>query len=387
MGAIQFNNYKWYEVDTPKDLENANTLFSNNIEDYKNRFGGYWRFNNLTDFCYLENPKFPTKTLKEIMGNFSKELITKYPSNLEIQNKNAAKMFDIDNNKIIVGNGSAELIKELGSILTGKLFVHIPTFNEYIRCFTNCKIIEKELKENSYKYSKKTIIDALNSTDNIVIINPDNPTGSYISYNDMLEILDIAKEKNVRVIYDESFIDFAEQNKKYTLINNDILNKYNNLIVIKSISKSYGIPGLRLGVLATADENIVKTIKKNMGIWNINSLAEYFLEIENLYKKDYITSCKYIARQRQVVFKQLNDIDYIKPYKSQANYIMCKLEKTNSSDLAKYLLENHNILIKDLKGKNGIDDDNYIRIAVKSKEDNDKLIYALKRYNKKKEEE
>lgn len=378
VNAEIFENEKWYEIDNLQDLEIAKCIFGNNLNSYQKRYGGYWRFNNLKDFCYLENPKFPPPKMVEQIGYFSRDLINKYPSGMDIQNFNAAKMFNIDKNKILVGNGSAELIKELGNILEGNVVVQIPVFNEYVRCFKNANIIKFDTSKNNYHYEKNDIIKYMKQVDTIVIVNPDNPTGNFLSKEDMLQILEEAQKTSTKVIVDESFIDFASEDKKYTLLKNEILDKYKNLIVLKSISKSYGVPGIRLGVMATSDQIIINKIKASLGVWNINSLAEYFLQTINLYKKEYNDSCKYIAKQREFMYNEILKNKNIEVYESQSNYLMCKLLNYDSTKFSQDLLENYNIFIKDLKGKEGFQDNNYIRIAIKNQEDNLFLINAMK---------
>ena len=373
-----FENEKWYEIDNETDLEIASCLFNNSTINYEKRYGGYWNFSNLKDFCYLTNPKFPTAELLEKLKYFSGQLITQYPSGASIQEINASRLFNIKKDEIIVGNGSSELIKEIGKILIGKITVQIPVFNEYVRCFEKCEIIKNDTSKNDYVYEKNEIIKSLNKTDTMVLVNPDNPTGNFIKYTDIIDIIKIANENNKTIIVDESFIDFADRDKRYTLINHELLQKYKNLIVIKSISKSYGIPGIRLGVLASGNKELVKKIKSNLEIWNINSIAEYFLQIIELYKKDYENSCNYIEEQRNKLYNLLSQIKYLKVYKSQANYFLCKILKYNNKYIADYLLNNYNILIKDLKSKEGFKNQNYIRITVKSEEENKYLIKALK---------
>lgn len=135
-----------------------NVYFGDKLSNYQKRFGGYWRFQDLKDFCYLENPKFPPKEMLEKINNFSKELITKYPSNKEIQSLIATSIFDVKQEEIVVGNGSAELIRELGKSLFGKLTLNIPVFNEYISCFDKKNIIKNNTETNDYFYDKETII-------------------------------------------------------------------------------------------------------------------------------------------------------------------------------------------------------------------------------------
>lgn len=212
----------------------------------------------------------------------------------------------------------------------------------------------------------------------MIIISPDNPTGSHLKYEEVIKLLDLAKQKNKQIIFDESFIDFANNN--YTLIDDDILNKYTNLIVIKSISKSYGVPGLRLGVLASGNKDYIKIINNNLPVWNINSFAEYFLQIINIYIKDYVLGCNKIKEERNKFYNKLIKIKELEVYNSEANYFMIKLNKGTANELAEYLLDNNKILIKVLNGKNGFDDKEYIRIAIKSSEENNYLIDCIKEY-------
>lgn len=222
------------------------------------------------------------------------------------------------------------------------------------------------------------MIDKLYCVDTLVIISPDNPSGSHLSYDETIKLLDTASEKNKQVIFDESFIDFADNN--YTLIDDDILNKYNNLIVIKSISKSYGVPGLRLGILASGNKKYLQKINDNLPVWNINSFAEYFLQIISIYKKDYVIGCNKIKEERNRFYNELIKLKELEVYKSEANYFMIKLNKGKADELAEYLLDNNKILIKVLNGKNGFDNKEYIRIAIKSKEENDYLISCIREY-------
>ena len=383
--ALPIKNIKWYEIDDAQDYDIVNCLFANEnetIKMYQKRFGGYWRFNNIKDYCYLVNPYFPPKSMIEKMNYLSQELISSYPSGLSIENINAGRLFNVDETVILVGNGAAELINVLGHITTGKMAISVPAFNEYERCFKNCEIVEIESKNNDYKLDINEVLKLLDTVDTVAIINPDNPSGDFIEYDNMMKILKKAKSKNKRLIVDESFIDFAEEKSRYTLLKSEILQEYKNLIVVKSIGKSYGVPGIRLGVLASGDMELLKQIRDNMAVWNINSFGEYFLQIATLYTKEYNKSCKLIADERIRFTKELQKIKYIEPYKSQANYIMCKLIDEDSTDLANYLIKNYSILIKDLKNKKGFENKNYIRLAVKSKEDNDEIVKALKEYKK-----
>lgn len=377
----------WYEIDDAQDYDIVNAIFApstkEKLELFHKRFGGYWRFNGIKDYCYLVNPYFPTKQMIDKMKYFYDELLFNYPSGQKIEKICASRMFDnVNEDNILIGNGAAELINNLRYIVGKRIGLTIPSFNEYVRCFPDCEITYINSSDDNYRLSLNKIIDKLDDVDTMIIISPDNPSGSCLKYEEVIEILDIAKEKNKQVIFDESFMDFANNN--YTLIDDDILNKYSDLVVIKSISKSYGVPGLRLGVLASGNEKYIKTINNNLPVWNINSFAEYFLQIINIYKKDYMEGCKKIKEERDRFYKELIKIKDLYIYPSEANYFMCKLLSGSANELAEYLLDNNKILIKVLNGKNGFDDGEYIRIAIKSTIDNDYLVKSIKEYYNKK---
>lgn len=375
----------WYEIDDCQDYDIVNAKFAptpkEQLDLFHKRFGGYWRFNGILDYCYLVNPYFPTKQMIEKMKYFFNELLFNYPSGQKVERICASRLFDnLTEDKILIGNGAAELINNLRHVVGKKIALTIPSFNEYVRCFPDCEITYINSVEDNFSLNKDKLISVLDNVDTLVIISPDNPSGSILSYEEVIEILDYAKQNNKQVIFDESFIDFANDN--YTLISDDILDKYNNLIVIKSISKSYGVPGIRLGVLASGDVNVINKINSNLPVWNINSFGEYFLQIINVYKKDYKFGCEKIKEERQRFYNELIKIKEFNVYPSSANYFMIKLNEGNSDSLAAYLLEKNNILIKVLNGKNGFDDKEYIRIAIKTKEENDYLISCINEYYK-----
>lgn len=382
--AYILEDENWYEIDDAQDLDIADTMFANDkklISKYEKHFGGYWRFPKVKDFCYLVNPYYPPQKMISQLEYFFKELLTQYPSGMNIQRLNASSMFDVDEQYLLVGNGAAELINVLGKYVQGTMTSCIPTFNEYVRCFTNCIINEIDTSTTDYRLNLKIIMDSIDNTDVLLLINPDNPSGSFITYDEIIMILDKCQEKDVIAIIDESFIDFAEANKRYTLVNDDILEKYRNLIVIKSISKSYGIPGLRLGIMATSNKEIINYMIDNMAIWNINSFAEYYLQIQRLYKKSYILSCNKIVEQRKYVFEQLSKIKGIIVYESEANYIMCRLTEEagiSSAGFALALMKKYNILVKNLSSKKGFYKNDFLRFAIRDEKDNELLIRAIK---------
>ena len=214
----------------------------------------------------------------------------------------------------------------------------------------------------------------------MLLVNPDNPSGNYIKKNDVLQLVKWAAERNIHIIVDESFVDFTDNHKDNSLLHNDILESNPNLMVMKSISKSYGVPGLRLGVFATFDKEIIAKMKKDVAIWNINSFAEYYMQIFAKYEKDYQEACDKFIEERRLFINELRQIPFLRVVDSQANYFLCEVKsKYTSTELTRVLLEKADILIKDCSTKSAFNGRNYIRIAIRDRKDNSKLVETLKK--------
>lgn len=381
--AHSVDGSRWYEIDDPADLAIAETRFSSgkqHLDNMARSFGGYWRFPSMLDYCYLVNPYFPPKSLVEEMKANFESLLESYPSGDKQQSLLAGKIFGINSDYVAVGNGAAELISGYADFIDGKVVVPYPTFNEYPERFGDSRTVWLKTDDN-FSYSIDDVLNCVeeNNAKSVLIINPENPSGHFFNEKEIFSLLDILNQKDVNLIFDESFIDFAEKEIRYTLIKDEILEKYPNLIVIKSISKSYGVPGIRLGVLANSNKNLVYKITRRTSIWNINSYAENFLQIFDKYKKYYSVGCDKIAEERTRFIALLKDISWLEVYPSQANYVLCKLkDKITSENLAIILLDKYNIFIKDLSSKKGFEDGQFIRLAVRNTEDNNRLIDALK---------
>jgi len=326
----------WYEIDDPADLEIAENRFadrSKKLSLLEQRQGGYWRFPKLKDFCNPVNPYFPPqKMVDELQASF-KTLLTHYPSGTEQISLLAGKIFNILPENIIAGNFTAD-------------------------------DIQKALQAQNAKTE--------------ILVNPDNPSGKFLRKEEVLSLLAKLKKEITTLIFDESFIDFADSAIRYTLLNQEIIEKYDNLIVIKSISKSYGITGLRLGILATKSTAYINKIRQTNSIWNINSFAEYSLQIFEKYKASYTAACDSIAQERSRFVKELSQIPWMQVYPSQSNFVLCRLISGHTAgEIAVKLLEK-NIFIKDLTKEKGFDGSEYISLAVRDTNDNNLLIDALK---------
>jgi len=386
--ALPITNEKWYEIDDKQDLDIAEALFAEEkdiLNKYYGRFGGYWRFPKMLDYCYLVNPYFSrSKIIDEMQANF-RTLISEYPSGMKVNTLLASKCWGIKEDYIVPGNGAAELIKALMEILPGTLGVTRPTFEEYPNRRDKESLVTFVPQNNEYRYSAQDLMDYFdkNPADNILLINPDNPSGNFIPTNDILVLADWCEKKNIRMIVDESFVDFSEGWENNTLLENRILETYPHMLVMKSISKSYGVPGIRLGILCSADTEIISQIKKKVSIWNINSFCEFFMQIYTKYEKDYKRACDKFIEERNDFESKLREISFLRVIPSQANYFLVEvLPPFTANGLVLKMLKEFNILMRDCSGKGGFDGKQYMRIAVRDHKDNAKLIESLKQLEK-----
>lgn len=409
--AARLEGETWYEIDDVQDLDIAESLFAkgqDRLKRIQRRYGGYWRYPGLLDYCYLVNPFYPgPKMIAEMKNNFE-TLLTNYPSGMEVNSLLAAKYFGLKKEQIVIGNGAAELIKAVMERLPGRLGAILPTFEEY----PNRKPEEVEAfvpgipdgrpvsgAAVDYAYTAQDIMDFF-SDKNIrilTLINPDNPSGNYIPRTEVLRLAAWAAERDIRLIVDESFVDFADC-EAGTVLSQEVLRQYPALLVVKSISKSFGVPGLRLGVLAGEDRELIAALKKDVAIWNINSFGEFYMQICEKYRSDYDRALRRFCQVRREFAENLARIPGLACYPSQANFVMCRLTERKEEGaseeaagknedggnkagsaawLTERLLNEYNILIKDLSAKKGLDGE-YIRLAVRRPEENERLLTAIR---------
>ena len=397
MKALPIGQEKWYEIDDKQDLDIAEALFADEkdvLRKYYGRYGGFWRFPQMLDFCYLVNPYFPSRRLKdELRANFD-TLLTEYPSGMKVNTLIASKCFGVSEQYVVPGNGAAELIKVLMEDLAPTLskgegattgFVR-PTFEEYPNRYDKDLQVTFVPQNEDYRYTADDLMAFFNDKDisQLMVINPDNPSGNFIPQADILRLAQWCEERSIRLVVDESFVDFSEDYARNSLLSDEILEQYPRMAVMKSISKSYGVPGLRLGILASADKDLIARIKKKVSIWNLNSFAEFFMQIYNKHEKDYQRACAKFVAERDDFEQQLRTIPFFRVMPSQANYFLCEvLPPYTASEIVIHMLKQHNILTRDCSGKPGLDPNKqYMRIAVRNHEDNTRLVEALRDFKK-----
>ena len=383
--ALPIGNEKWYEIDDKQDLDIAEALFADEkdvLRKYYGRYGGFWRFPQMLDFCYLVNPYFPSRRLKdELRANFD-TLLTEYPSGMKVNTLIASKCFGVSEPYVVPGNGAAELIKVLMTTRTGKIGFIRPTFEEYPNRYNKEEQVTFVPQNDTYRYTADDLMAffADKGIETLMVINPDNPSGNFIPKSDVLRLAAWAEEKDIRLVVDESFVDFSHDYANNSLLSDQILETYPHLVVMKSISKSYGVPGLRLGIMASADKELIAQAKREVSIWNLNSFAEFFMQIYNKHEKDYQRACAKFITERDSFEHQLREVPFLHVMPTEANYFLCEvLPPYKASEIVIRMLKQHNILTRDCSGKPGLDPQcQYMRIAVRNHEDNTRLAEALK---------
>ena len=382
--ALPVGHRKWYEIDDKQDLDIAEALFSDTdalLKRYYTRYGGFWRFPQMLDFCYLVNPYFRrSKIIDEMEANF-RTLLGEYPSGMKVNTLLASKCWGVKEEYIIPGNGAAELIKALMENVTGTLGVIRPTFEEYPNRIEEDQVVAFIPQNRDFRYTADDLMDyyGAHPVDNLLLINPDNPSGNFIPLTGLFRLARWCEERGTRLIVDESFVDFSEEWESSSLLHDAHLENFPHMTVMKSISKSYGVPGLRLGILASADMELIAKMKKQVSIWNINSFAEFFMQIFNKYEKDYKRACQKFIEVRAAFLAQLRTIPFLHVMPTQANFVLCEVQSPyTANDLAQQLLKKHDILVSACSAKKGIAPNRYVRLAVRSREDNERLIEALR---------
>lgn len=331
-------------------------------------------YDKIIDFSANINPLgIPDSVKKDIIHGIDK--IEKYPDITYFELKNSISAFEnIHLENLLLGNGASEvLFNVVRGINPQNVLIMAPTFSEYEEAVNavNGNIIYYMLKEEEKFSIKDDILDYLNpELDVIFICNPNNPTG-VITENDLLiRILSKAKKENIIVIIDESFLDFLEDGLSLMQYTND----FENLIIIKSLTKFFALPGLRIGYAVCSNNILKKQIEKISPAWNINILAEIAAKT-GLGDDEYIKKSKdFIKAEGIFLYEELNKIAELKVYKPSVNYIFFKC--ISKIDLKQELIKN-NILIRSCCNYEGLDS-SYYRIAVRTRQENLEILKYIK---------
>lgn len=340
--------------------------------------GGYWR-HGFIDHAYLYNLYFPPEPFFEQLTEQIHELVLNYPVAQDVLAELVGDLIDRPAEWIVVGNGAAELIKIVSSNIERKLIVPVPSFNEYANAAPAGRVVEFALDPPSFQLDvDKFAAEIIRcNADLAVVVSPNNPTSLLVPKSDLLLLLKKLEDHDCMLIIDESFIDFARDRDQETLERE--VDRHPNLAIFKSMSKAYGICGLRIGYMLTANAEFAAKVRQGLHIWNINGFAETFLRLAPQYRQDFTTSCDQVKADRDLFFQELSAIPGMVVFQPDANYIFCRLpdDAPSGPEVTRRLFIEHNIYIKHCQGKTMPESDRYIRIASRTQDENRTMAEAL----------
>lgn len=342
-----------------------------NVEEIKRVYG--LKEQDIIDFSANINPMGISEKVKEAMIRGINS-IERYPDITYYELKKEISRFEkVDLDKIVLGNGAAEVIFNIvRGIKPKNALIIAPTFSEYEDALKSleCKVNHYILKDR-YSLDNGFIDEIKDDLDIIFLCNPNNPTGALIEKDFSLRVLKKAKEMDVKVVFDESFLDFVEDNEKYSVI--EYLDDFDNLIVVKSLTKLFAFPGIRLGYGLSSDFEMIKKINSIATPWSVNTVADYAGR-EALKEVKYIkNSVAYVKKENKFLYNGLKDFKDINVFKGAVNFLFFKLNR--ELNLREELIK-QGVIIRSCNNYVGLDN-SYYRVAVRRREENERLLEAL----------
>jgi threonine-phosphate decarboxylase len=340
---------------------------------------GYEKAKDIIDFCFIANPYYPTPAmLQDLKENFP-NLIKSYPSSSPIRSqKDLAAVLHVNPENLIIGNGASELIVLINTTLIDRIAVPIPTFGEYIEKLKDQSDAELYVLKPEENY-KLDLADYLawvhrRSLRSLLVINPGNPTGQLFPLEEMIDFLHRAKDLEL-VIVDESFIDFAGDPIPSLL---QMANRFSNLLLVRSMSKHCGVPGLRLGYCYSENLYVLNRMRRFIPTWNVNTLAQYFLSLLPSTDAAYHEARKRLISDVRWLYNALKAMSGIDVYPTGANFVLFKIKGgMTAGELQGLLLREHRMYVRDCSNKIGMDN-SHIRVASQGREKDARLVEALR---------
>jgi histidinol-phosphate/aromatic aminotransferase/cobyric acid decarboxylase-like protein len=341
--------------------------------------GGYWHF-DLVDHAYLYNLYFPPESFFAHIRHDLRDLVLNYPSGQDMLATLTGRIINQPAERIVVGNGASELIKILSGRLSRRLIVPVPSFDEYANAAPEGHVIEYALDTPSFELDVDGFAAEARrcEADVAVVVTPNNPTSLLVPKSALLRLAKKLASHDCMLVIDESFMDFADDPDRSTLAND--IDRHRNVAILKSLSKAYGICGLRLGYMLTADDDFAKAVRSELSIWNINGIAETFLGFLPRYRREFASSCDRVRVDRRCLYDGLRTIPGLVVYEPQANFVFCRLPPGAPSgpELTRQLFTRHGIYIKHCAQKTLPEAERYLRIASRTARENRALVEALR---------
>ena len=381
LAAVDVSTDRWYEIDDHRDLDAAEFLFLDRDAQFdriQQLHGSYWRY-GFTDHSYLYNMHFPPPAMLKVFGDSLHEIITNYPVGQKSLARLVSDWTGADEDHLAVANGAAELIKILGGQFVQRLTIPTPSFNEYEEVIDASGLNRFPLDPVTFGLDVDAFAESAIAwkSDTAVVVTPNNPTAVTVPRDEVLRLAHRLGAEGCRLVVDESFIEFSRGGVAGSV--EEMVEAVPNLVIIKSMSKVFGIAGLRIGYLLSSDRKFIDTVRGALPIWNINGLAEDFLRSLGRYRTEFAESCELTRVACAKLYADLLAMPGIDPIEPDANFILCKLGESAPSgpEFARRLYVEQNILVKDCAAKSMQEADRYLRIASRTLPENRRLVQAL----------
>jgi histidinol-phosphate/aromatic aminotransferase/cobyric acid decarboxylase-like protein len=340
---------------------------------------GYERAVDIVDFCFIANPYYPSEGMVEALQQGLPALIKSYPSSNPATAQQAlAQVLGVAAEDLIVGNGATQLIVLINEMLVKLIGVPVPTFGEYIEKLRNPASAElfALLPDHDYQLDLMEFLawGRERNVNSLLVINPGNPTGQLHSLDEMTRFLDQARDLDL-IVVDESFIEFAGSPIP-TLM--PLADRYPNLLVVRSLSKNYGVPGLRLGFCYSRNRQMIEKLRFLVPTWHLNILAEYFLTLLPASVGEYKESLRRVTSDVGLLRDELDAIPGLAAYPTGSNFVLIRIENgMTAAELQSCLLDDHLMYVRDCSNKVGLDD-RHVRVASQGREADGRLVEALR---------
>lgn len=360
------------EKEFNKEKVNINSVHGADINSAAELYG--LEADKIIDFSSNINP-FIVDSMDKIVAAGVGSL-QKYPDiKYRRLRKNISEYLGVDDSQVIPGNGATEIIYLLMRNLSGRLAIINPTFSEYRKGaeIAGLSVVDFVMDwKKDFKLDLDEIYRRKDEFDSIFICNPNNPDGSV---REIKKLLEFAEKEGKLLIVDETFIEFADSEKDRSLVN--MVEKSKNLFIIRAVTKFFGIPGIRLGYGISSNRELLQKMYDEKEPWTINSFADSASDF--IFKEEeYIRKSKeYFSKERVCMINEINKIDGIKAFNSDANFILVRFENRNVLDVKENLLKRAGLLIRDASNFIGLDS-SFARVAIKNHEKNIVLVDAIR---------
>jgi histidinol-phosphate/aromatic aminotransferase/cobyric acid decarboxylase-like protein len=340
-------------------------------------YGGFWNF-DIQDFSYMTNRYFPPQEFLDSLSVNLARLLGSYPSTNRHLSSLVAEPLGLTQDELVVGNGASEFISAVTSLRVKHLAIPIPTFDEYRnRAETQGKQVSSYPMGPDFKLDVGGFIEYVRESgaNSVVLVQPNNPAGTLVARDDVVRMLR-AFEYLDMVLVDESFLYFAGRDYRELSVAH-LIHEFPNLVIVNSMSKAYGVPGLRLGYAVSGDKRFIARLRAEVPIWSINSFAQFFLENMGEYESQFAESCAQVSAATQEFYRGLQMVPWMEPYPTHGNYILCRTSPNlTGTGVTERLFDEFGVLVNDCSGKGGLDS-RFFRIASRTTAENKELVRTL----------